>query len=217
MNVSELVADVRKRIISVPNEDVRFGLMDSFLKAARASEVVSVASEKDTTTPYGPRGTDASEVTWQQDDHTEQAAVFRVRTAKREGFERYAALPLDPKYEPWARPLLDYFISKKNDHVFPFTRQTLFVYAKEAFAGLNYDIEPQKINGKKIERHQREAGVHFLRHVRASELGWFYGFTPADLASFCGWSLKNAGYSAVMARYVQLGWQSYFPKLLKSR
>jgi hypothetical protein len=217
MMAAELVAEVRARITKVQNEDARLGLMASYLLAARASEIVGVASASDTTTPYGPRGTDVSEAMWQEGERQEPAAVFRLRTAKRGGFERFTALPLNPKYEPWSQRLLEHFKSKGSDLVFPFTRQTLHSYASEAFSGLTYDIEPQRIEGEKVARHKRDAAVHFLRHIRASELGWFYGFNPADLASYCGWSLKNAGYSSVMARYVQLAWQSYFPKLLKPR
>lgn len=217
MREDELIQETRSRILKVNSEPIRYALMDAYLKAARASEVVGVASGSDTTTPYGPRGTDATEESYHKGDVDEPAAVFRVKTAKRGGLERYVALPLDEKYEPWSRPLLKYYQSKGSSVVYQFTRQTLRNYAASAFAGLKYDIETQRIGGESVGRHQRDAAVHFLRHVRASELGWFYGFSPADLASYCGWSLKNAGFSSVMARYVKLGWQSYFDKLLKPR
>jgi len=218
MITADLIKDIRSRIARVEREPVRYGLMACYLQAARASEVVGIACGSDTTTPYGPHGKHAWEDTFQAGGlEPEKVAVFRVRTAKRGGLERFIALPLDPKYEPWSRPLLDYYKVRTGSLVFPFTRQTLFCYAREAFEGLTYDIEPQMVDGVRVERHSRDAGVHFLRHVRASELASFYGFSPQDLAYYCGWSLRSAGVSGVMARYVQLTWQGYFPKLLKAR
>jgi hypothetical protein len=217
--IKDLVKETRSRIAKVTNEPIRYGLMACYLLAARASEVVGVASASDTTTPYGPRGNHAWEDAFQAEGPApERVAVFRVRTAKRQGLERFIALPLDPRYEPWSRPLLDYYRAQGGENlVFPFTRQTLFCYAREAFSGLTYEIEPQRIEGGRVERHSKDAGVHFLRHVRASELASAYGFSAFDLATYCGWTLKNAGLSSVMARYVGMSWQSYFPRLLVER
>ncbi len=214
----ELIRETRSRIAKAEPREARYGLMAAYLWAARASEVVGVASGSDTTTPYGPRGTDAYQDVYKPPGEPPvSVAVFRVKTAKREGLERYIALPLDPKYEPWAAELLEYCRSKGSRLVYPFTRQTLHTYASKAFGGLTYEIAPQKINGELVEKHKRDAGVHFLRHVRASELASAYGFSAFDLATYCGWTLKNAGLSSVMARYVGMSWQSYFPRLLVER
>ncbi|GEM_PF-3988760 len=113
--------------------------------------------------------------------------------------------------------LLDYFIVRGPELAFPFTRQTLHSYASEAFACLTYGIDPQLVHGAKVPAHERNAGVHFLRHLRASELASFYGFEPAHLAYYCGWDLRSAGLSKVMARYISLSWQSYFARLLLER
>jgi len=218
MMVHELVREARSRIAKVDNEPVRYALTAAYLWAARASEVVAVASGSDTTTPYGPRGTDVSEDLYQVPGaQPEQVAIFRIRTAKRGGMERFVALPLNPTYEPLTKPLLDYFRSRGSDYVFPFTRQTLHSYASEALAGLTYEIAPQKIDGEIVRQHERQAGVHFLRHIRASELAGRYGFSPLELATYCGWSLKAAGLTPVMMRYVVFSWQSYFHRLLLPR
>ncbi len=217
----EGVVETRSRIARVQREDVRLALMAAYLWAARASEVVGVASGSDTTTPYGPRGADASEQPYQpgRGEQPVRAAVFTVRTAKRGGRIRYVALPLEQKYEPWAQPLLDYFKARGQELAFPFTRQTLHSYASEAFDGLTYGIEEQLIDGAKVPAHERGAGVHFLRHLRSSELASFYGFArePAHLAYYCGWTLKSAGMSRTMCRYLDLSWQAYFGKLLIER
>jgi len=221
MTLPELVGEARARIARVQREDVRLGLMAAYLWAARASEVVGVASGSDTTTPYGPHGTDASEQLYYPAGGGQPipAAVFAVKTAKRKGKVRLISLPLDPKYEPWAQPLLDYFKARGPELAFPFTRQTLHSYASDAFAGLTYEIDDQVIGGAKVPAHERDAGVHFLRHLRSSELAQTYHFSedPAQLAYYCGWTLKSAGMSKTMCRYLEGAWQSYFPRLLIPR
>jgi hypothetical protein len=61
--------------------------------------------------------------------------------------------------------------------------------------------------------------LHFLRHLRATELVRFYHFKAEDLAAYCGWKLQTVSHaSSVMERYVDLGaYIEYFPKLLKKR
>jgi hypothetical protein len=217
MILQDLLLEVRKRISQVESQPIRYALMDAYLKAARASEVVAFASRSDTTTPYGPKGTDASEALFYPPSggDPEPAVVFTVRTAKKDGAVRYVALPLNPKYEPWSKELFEYYKKRKDKYVFPFTRQTLYNHAKKAFAGLKYEIAPQRFKDEEIGEHEKEAGVHFLRHLRASELVGVYGFTPMELASYCGWSYRAAGLTPVMMRYVSYSWQSYFPKLLR--
>jgi hypothetical protein len=218
MMLHEAVRETRARIARVEPKEVRYGLMASYLWAARASEVVGVASATDTTTPYGPRGSDAYQDAYKPPGEPPvPVAVFRIKTAKRGGFERYIALPLEPKYEPWAKELLDYCRSKGSKLVFPYTRQTLHAYASRAFDGLTYDIALQRINGVRVEAHKHNAGVHFLRHIRASELVSSYGFKSEELAAYGGWSLKSVGVSPSMARYLQLSWHIYFAKLLIER
>ena len=49
-----------------------------------------------------------------------------------------------------------------------------------------------------------------LRHIRATHLVTYYGFTITDLSAFTGWKLP--GMAEV---YVHLGWKSYIELLLK--
>lgn len=213
--IPDTVKEIRTRIAKVENSEIRNGLTAAYLFAARASEIVGVASASDTTTPYGPKGSDASICPYTDGQITTEAAVFRLRTAKRKGLERFVALPLKPEYEPLTRPLYEYFKAKGDGLAFEFTRQTLHAYAVQTFVGLEYDIERMNVNGNIRERHKRDAAIHFLRHIRASELSWTYHFEPQELASYCGWTLRNAGYSQAMERYQILDWQGYFRKLLK--
>jgi len=175
---------------------------------------VGKASRRDTTTARGPRGTSVSLQTYQNGDVKEQAVVFRVRTAKRKGKERLIALPLNREFEPWTQVLYDYFKECGSELVFPFTRQKLWEVSKKVFKGLVYPIDKYSV----VPEHFRDLRLHGLRHLRASELVEFYGFNAFELSTYCGWTLQTgAGLSRVMARYINLNWQGYFPKLLKNR
>lgn len=210
-DVRALVREVRQRISRVPHEGARMALTCCYLFAARVSEIVAFASESDTTTPYGPRGTDAWTDVYDHYGKSVEVAVFRIRTAKRGGVERFIGLPMDRAYEPLTRPVFEYFKSKGEYYCFPFTRQALFVHASEAFKGIKYPIEKYA----NVGRHEKEAGIHFLRHLRATELRSEYGIWGPELADYGGWSYRQFGMTSSMTRYQIMTWQGYFPKLLK--
>jgi len=85
---------------------------------------------------YAPRGTDAIETTFLVERQKEvdwegrkviiiekaevPFVMFVVKTAKRKGKLRPCALPLNPEYEPWTRPLLEYFRKAGDDYPFMF-------------------------------------------------------------------------------------------------
>ncbi|MEN3051963.1 MAG: hypothetical protein ABC596_09165 [Candidatus Methanosuratincola petrocarbonis] len=215
---------IRKRIESVSVQPIRMALMCAYLWCARSCEVVADAYPSDDTTPYGPRGTDVRLVEYRSPDGLKEvAAVFTVRTAKRKGRERFIALPTNPEYEPWTLEIVKYFEQKGESEVFPFTRQHIHkvISAEETFKHLRYPIEPYKVvtdkGLKTVELHERDFKLHALRHLRATELVDFYGFTLEELATYGGWSFKTASIgSSSMARYLALSWQGYFPKLLKT-
>ena len=216
------VNEIRSRIDSVPWRDIRCCLRTCYLFAGRISEVVGKASYGDTTTARGPRGVDADLDIYTLGEGKEQAVVFTVKTAKRGGRERKVALPLN--YEPWVKEVYDYFQQRGSELVFPFTRQKVWAYAKEVFDGLTYPIEKYVLTKKDlglrkvIDEHLRPFRLHALRHLRASELVEFYGFDGFNLATYGGWTYHTmTRVSTVMERYLSLGWQSYFPKLLKER
>lgn len=215
---------IRQRIESVEQEDIRFCLETCYLYAGRISEVVGVKYPSDTkTVARGPHGSDVTKDFYMADLREIPCVVFNVRTAKRQGKERKVALPLDPIYEPWAKPIYEYFEGKGNEVVFPFTRQAVWMQSKAAFEGLTYPIETYTIkHGEvktKVADHVRSFRLHALRHLRATELRERYQFDGFDLASYCGWRLGTIvpQISRTMERYLSLGWSSYFPKLLKRR
>jgi len=209
---------VRERIEQVRKEDVRTCLMCAYLFAARVSELVAYATPGDTTVARGPRGTDVRLF----DFNGEEAAVFTVYTAKREGLERYVALPLNPIYEPWTRVIYDYYQKRGSQACFPFTRQKLWKHSCSVFEGLTYMIDKYKTKKKSRvynpKRHPRNFRLHGLRHLRTAELIERYEFDGFDLSIYGGWTLRyRTGISSSIDRYAHLRWKKYFPKLLKKR
>jgi hypothetical protein len=215
MQIKELVEDVRSRIEKTEPCHHRTGLMATYLGCCRGSEVVSKGS------PYGWRSEDVREATYNFNGSIEPIGIFTIRMAKareRVAKERYVALPLDPKYEPWARPLMEYCLKAKGP-VFPYSYITLYRAAEKTFEGLNYSIEGYFDGTDKIKAHEREAATHFLRHIRASELRMLYHFGGEDLSDYGGWQFVGSGkVSKSMGRYTLIpDWHGYFPKLLTPR
>lgn len=219
---------VLKRISNIPDKDMRMCLVCLYLYAGRISEVVGKAYSSDDTVARGPRGSDAEQDYYRVGDHHEDAVVFSVRTAKRDGLLRKVGIPID--YESLAIPLYDYFQEFGNKLVFPFTRQDAYRYVREhkTFQDLTYPIEKYTVwkDGKlvkTVETHQKAYGLHAIRHTRATELVEFHGFDGFNLAAYGGWTINVAQAMfgvrtpRVFSRYLYLNWQGYFPKLLKRR
>ena len=219
------VETVRKRIQKAHPEEAKYCLMTAYLFCGRVSEVIGRICPSDThkTTARGPTGKDIQTDIFELGPIKEEVTIFTVNTAKREGLERKIALPLNPKYEPWTEELYNYFKSHGSQKVFPFTRQKATAYANKAFKGLTYPVYKYKIweNGKVVKEpkfHNKPFRTHALRHLRATELLEYYGFTGIDLSIYGGWTLKSmVGIGSAMERYAHLNWRQYFPKLLKEK
>jgi len=197
------VSEIRDRISKVEPEPIRYALEAIYLYAGRVSEVIGHVVPSDQTHARGPKGTDAriDEV----DGH--EVVLFNCYTAKRDGLLRIIALPID--YEPWAKPLFNYYLHFGPSHVFPFDRQTLWKSARDAFNGLTYQIEKYAVVDSalqkryEIPRHDKPFALHALRHLRASELVSFYHFNAEQLAAYAGWKFSTVTRAtSVMDRYV---------------
>ena len=242
---------IRERIEKIKPKSVKMCVKYLYVIDGRVSEAVTKTYKGDPyTTPRGPKGIDARMGIWyspeyntqadamkaQKDDKVRRvfpAVVFKVNTAKRRGRPRYCAVPIDPKYEPWAMELFKYFEDAGEEKVFPFGRQKVYRRSKKVWKDLAYVIEDYSVSintqgaiigidtekkTKRVDRHLRNFTTHALRHVRATDLVNYYGFTGTDLSGFGGWSLSQAmRVSRSVDRYVDLDWRSYFPKLLKPR
>ena len=225
--MSEEIPDVniiRKRIQMASPKEAKYSLMAAYLFCARVSEIVGTKCPSDVgTTPRGVTGASLEYDTVALGEQEIEAAVFTVRTAKRDGKIRKVALPLNPKYEPFTKPLTTYFEGFDNTFVFPFNRQVMHTYARKLFTRLTYKIESYKYvddaGDKKVKHsHDRKFATHALRHLRAAELMEHYGFDGVDLSTYGGWTLQSAiGVGSSLGRYAHLNWRRYFPKLLKKR
>jgi len=196
--------EVRRRIQEI-REPYQTGLKFQYLTGARVSEVCGKWAL--TTMDYSV-----------EEFEGEEAILFVLKTAKRKGKRRAVALPLRRIYEPWSREVLEYLEALPPGPAFPWSTWTQWNYARRAFAGLEYQVDSYKHPRIKqlVQEHERELRTHGLRHIRARELIITYGFTSVQLATYMGWSLKDAlGGSRMMDRYVSLQWRDYFPKLLR--
>jgi hypothetical protein len=222
------VDTVRKRIETAAGNEAKFCLMAAYLFCARASEIVGATNRYDVahnqTIARGPSGNDVKLETFEMGEIKTEAAIFAVRTAKRDGKVRKIALPLERIYEPWTEQLYNYYLEHDDNKVFPFTRQKAWQYAQEAFEGLSYPIEkysqynPEETKPTPVKAHLKPFRTHALRHLRATELIETFGFTGFDLSVYGGWTLRSmVGVGSSMSRYAHLDWRRYFPKLLKKR
>lgn len=101
------VSDIKQLPRDADDEQYRMAFMYQLLTAGRISEVCG---------NYAPKGNEVYEVEFKG----VQAIMFVVKTAKREGKLRAAALPLDPEYEPWTAEVFEYFKKAGDDHPFKF-------------------------------------------------------------------------------------------------
>jgi len=220
------VETVRNRIEKATKQEAKFCLMAAYLFCARASEIVGATNSYDVshnqTVARGPTGLDVKLETFELGDIKTDAAVFTIRTAKRDGKIRKIALPFEKKFEPWTEQLYNYYLEHGSDKVFPFTRQKAWDYAQDTFSGLSYPIEKYRMydpeKPKPVKAHMKPFRTHALRHLRATELIETFGFTGFDLSVYGGWTLRSmVGVGSAMSRYAHLDWRKYFPKLLKKR
>ena len=121
------VTEIKQIPKNADDEQYRMAFMYQLLIAGRISEVCG---------KYAPKGNEVYEVEFKVPIHPPQvidgviiqptefvsvpAAMFVVKTAKREGKLRAASLPLDPKYEPWTEEVLEYFKKAGENHPFKF-------------------------------------------------------------------------------------------------
>ena len=120
-------AEVRAKIESIKDKQYRYAFMYQHLICGRISEMCG---------QYAPRGTSYAELEFEVPIFKQRtfgdeevtvveptmvpAVMFIAKTAKRKGRLRPCAVPLDPKYEAWAQPMLDYFKEFGDDHPFMF-------------------------------------------------------------------------------------------------
>jgi hypothetical protein len=165
---------IRKYIDSIRDEKYRMAFRFQYLIAGRISEVCG---------KYAPLKTDAVEV----DFDGVAAVLFVVKTAKRKGKLRACAVPLDETYEPWARPVYEYFQNCSSEYPFMFhenrshsVRYAQWV-AQRAFNGLEWpmkeysrpievEIKPDQIIREGINQRNQEV---YLIEQKDGMRKWF--------------------------------------------
>ncbi len=178
----------------------------------------------------------------------EDFAIFRVTTEKRlierkgndyiHGWVRECARPLNPKYDPTVKPIVDYILKKQKtgEAIFPLDRKKMWSMARDIFAGLTYTIQPYlrakrdfdgsyvrnpdelnrygkpKIVMELVTEHRKKAANHAIRHWARQELEDYYGFTTKEADSFGGWT--QSGGNMQGERYYRMPWNTSAPRLL---
>lgn len=181
-------ADIRSIIENIEEENYRYAFMYQFLVGGEISEVCG---------KYAPLGNDANEVEFQIRGQKVPAVLFTVKTARRKGNIRACAIPLDPQFEPWAKPLLDWFEDHGGRCPFIFGKKTIKprsnqryfqLKAEKVFNNFKWQKEGYMKDGKKVGRRFNPFRSSDLRHARRKNLKEFYHFNEIDLAIFGAWN-----------------------------
>lgn len=157
------VTEVRTRINKMDTQ-IRHGKIYQnafrflYLTAGNISEV---------TGKYAPLGSDAITT----DIAEEEAVIFPIKTARRKGRIRPVALPLDYKYEPWSKILLNWFSVHENAHPFGgLSMRAVQRISSQIFQGLMWPVEQydkvirERVDDSKIirERGKSEGTMEYL-------------------------------------------------------
>jgi hypothetical protein len=230
---------VRKLIQGIKEERFRVGGMFGYLIAGRVSEIVTKVCKSDTgTTPNGPRGQDFDIANYEGNE----VLVLNVKTSKRDGLPRDIGVPLDPKLEPFAKPVYDYFQRFHDEEpVFYYTRQDLYNGSKEAFKGYIYPIEPytiRDIDHEKLDTLLRNVPEEIQQYIKPPKFvvnetkvprhnrrlalhGSMRHYRTMEMAQRYGFTKEErdiyTGHKTPGSddRYSHLNWRQYFPKLIK--
>jgi len=223
--------EVRQRIEKMPNEiylqsqtwplkidGVKLRSLDQYLllSASRISEAIT------TQRPCEREGTEKTksvlntgmELILRLDSYEgEEVAIWDLKTLKRKDHViRSVALPLNPKYEPWTKQLVEDWGPNHDINPWNISRQHAWAANRLWFKGMYYNVKGG------MGESWKGLGNHGLRHIRIKELIQTYGLSPLEIQRFVGWtagSLKGLGVNPMMDTYFSLYWRDYFPKLLK--
>jgi len=145
--------ELRERILEYPDESVKLGMMYQDIICGRESEVCGEGVDG----VYAAHSDNVFQVKYLGET---DAILFANRSAKRRGFYRPIMVPLNPKYEPFTKPLLDHF-QDTHDYCFkygPTWDSSMRVYRREVakcFKGLYWPrVEYSRSVAVKISKDQ---------------------------------------------------------------
>jgi hypothetical protein len=145
------VSDVRSRIEAIEAKDIKRLFQTVYLFGLRIGEACGYRYPSETKSQNTGMLLWATQETWQpriEDDEemillkrlmirnygkeltdmevlqlNEQAFVLSIITEKREGFNRKAAIPLSPEYEPWAKEVTEYIQERQTKGPLPYLQR----------------------------------------------------------------------------------------------
>jgi len=134
-----------------------------------------------------------------QPSQEEQRLIFKVKT-------RITPIILDPAAEPWCLSILRWLTNKKEN--------------KEHKLSFDFvEMTGQNICKRYLTRLDPKIHPHLLRHYRVNHLIRNYNFSPYQVASYVGWSLKSVfgsmgqQVSSNLDIYSHLQWKDYVDKM----
>jgi len=217
------VQDVRNSIENITNRAHRYALMYQFLTGAEISELCE--------TKYAPKRNNSHKIVFDLLNEKYQAVLFIITNIKPEerGVCRACAIPLDSTFEPWAKPLYDYFREFGDEYPFQFTRRSHSRYVREAFDGFVWQKADSSGRRKKVQTRTTTFRSADLRMIRMKNLKEFYRFSERDLALFGAWNeyprdpLMIKEIEDIFTREININdvetfsrlSEAYFPNLLK--
>lgn len=135
---------------------------------------------------------------------------------------KIVALPESPRYEPWTVDVMEWAARNKRIVMSKKTGK------QDWMLDPSFNLTPRTINtivGKFIAESfgidDMSSIKNILRHIRLTHLRRAYRFDPFDLSLYSGQSLKTSfekfgqSVSTSLEPYLDLPWDTYFPKLLK--
>lgn len=204
------VTEIREKIETVRVDKYKYAMMYGFLTASSVSEICG---------KYKPQESNISETTMKINGQNVPAIMFLIDTMKKQ-IIRPCVIPLDEKYEPWAKPLLEYFLDKEGDYPFNFCMRAIQREARTVFSG---DIwwRGEYISSRTGERVSADPlpfTLKSLRSLRKQNLIEYYSFNDIDLAIFGGWKettdpLTTLKIKDILITKTRLSDESYFKKM----
>lgn len=172
--------EIRDRISRVSNEKYRNALKYAFLIGAETAEVCG---------EFAPKENNLIEHTFTLNSKKITTIIFIVNNIKpkERSKNRICAIPLDEKFEPWSKDLLDYF-KKFEGYPFKFSMRAIQGKASEVFSGLQWQRFDHWQHQRNISEKYSKFRISDLRRLRIKNLKEYYRFNERDLALFCSWN-----------------------------
>ena len=177
--------DIRKIIENIEKEHYRFAFMYQFLIGGEISEICGANA---------PVGTDAHLVSFQINNEKVPAVLFVVKNIRphERGSIRACALLLDERFEPWTRPLYEWFKAHGDSRPFSVCECSHSRVAKEIFGDLKWPkAEYRRAPGEFVERRYKSIRSGEIRKIRRKNFYMLNGRDLADYGKFISLCLRG--------------------------